>query len=230
MPKEPKPTPVRPSPLSVSTTLSTPSGPDKSKTASTAKRRPSDLSQPSSLPSSAANTPSGTPSPNLTPSAIGTKDDEVIPSLKSKEKEKEKEDEEDSEEEEDIETATDRVTILKSDQMKEHMRILLANFSEDQLQRFESYRRATFGEATIKRVLGNILQQPINKQTATVARGFCKVFVGEMVERARQVMTDWNERGPIRPQHLREAYRRYKEEENGLAPNSVAGKSTKRLF
>ncbi|KAF9918241.1 transcription initiation factor TFIID subunit 11 [Linnemannia zychae] len=96
---------------------------------------------------------------------------------------------------------------------KDELKALLDCFSEEQLQRYEVYRRSVLSRPTIKKLVGTILNQQVTQTMAFVVAGFCKVFVGEMVEKAREVMEDWGETGPIRPEHLREAQRRYKKEE-----------------
>jgi transcription initiation factor TFIID subunit 11 len=62
-----------------------------------------------------------------------------------------------------------------------------------------------------------------------VISGFAKVFVGEIVEKARDVQMLKGDEGPLQPEHLREAWRLYKEKgsRNGGVPES--GK-LKRLF
>jgi transcription initiation factor TFIID subunit 11 len=62
-----------------------------------------------------------------------------------------------------------------------------------------------------------------------VISGFAKVFVGEIVERAKEVQMLHGDEGPLAPEHLREAWRLYKERgsRNGGVPES--GK-LKKLF
>ncbi|KAF9435569.1 transcription initiation factor TFIID subunit 11 [Entomortierella beljakovae] len=97
---------------------------------------------------------------------------------------------------------------------KEELRALLDRFSDEQLQRYEVYRRSVLSKSTVKKLVGAILNQQVSPTMAFVVAGFCKVFVGEMVEKAREVMEEWGESGAIRPEHLREAQRRYKTEEH----------------
>jgi transcription initiation factor TFIID subunit 11 len=56
----------------------------------------------------------------------------------------------------------------------------------------------------------SVTNHPINDKMLIAMSGITKVFVGEVVETARTVMDEWNETGPIRPRHIREAYRRLK--------------------
>ncbi len=42
-----------------------------------------------------------------------------------------------------------------------------------------------------------------------VVSGVAKIFVGEIVEKAREIQAERGEQGPLRPNHLREAHRQY---------------------
>ncbi|KAG9319744.1 hypothetical protein KVV02_004258 [Mortierella alpina] len=99
------------------------------------------------------------------------------------------------------------------DRSKDELKALLDSFSQEQLRRYEVYRRAVLSRPTVKKLVGTILNQQVTQTMAFVVAGFSKVFVGEMVERAREVMEEWGDTGAIRPDHLREAQRRYKKEE-----------------
>lgn len=66
-------------------------------------------------------------------------------------------------------------------------------------------------------VLGNSTER-----AAIVLSGLAKMFVGELVETARERMTAAGEDGPIRPSHLRQAHRQSERE------RAVPGSSTRR--
>jgi len=132
---------------------------------------------------------------------------------KDKEKEKKEEEEQEEEEDQDIDGVYEELeeenTQLKN---KEMLKDLLNEFSEEQIQRYEVYRRSTLPKAALKRLIQSILNQSISNSMGIVVGGFSKIFIGEIVEKARDVMEDWGDEGAIRPEHLREAYRLYKEE------------------
>ena len=64
--------------------------------------------------------------------------------------------------------------------------------------------------------ISQVIQQSLGHQVSTpvaqVVAGVAKVFVGEIVEKARKVQARRGEAGPLSPDHLREAYREYQEE------------------
>uniref|UniRef100_A0A166ESU2 TAFII28-like protein domain-containing protein n=1 Tax=Daucus carota subsp. sativus TaxID=79200 RepID=A0A166ESU2_DAUCS len=102
---------------------------------------------------------------------------------------------------------------------------ILSQFTEEQMSRYESFRRSGFQKANMKRLLGSITGSPkISVPMTIVVSGIAKIYVGELVETARVVMTERNETGPIRPCHIREAYRRLKLE------GKVPKRSVPRLF
>ncbi|KAI9343436.1 TAFII28-like protein, partial [Zopfochytrium polystomum] len=88
-------------------------------------------------------------------------------------------------------------------------------FTQDELHRFEASRRSKLSKGVIKKVLQNILgmQNPSPKICIAVA-GSAKIFVGEIVALALEVMSDWGETGALTPDHLREAYLRYQQKSN----------------
>lgn len=104
------------------------------------------------------------------------------------------------------------------------MRAVLATFTSEQMSRYECYRRSGFQRANMRRLLQSVSGAPVSVPMTIVISGIAKMFVGELVEIGRIVMTERNETGPIRPTHIREAYRRLKLE------GKVPQRSRPRLF
>ncbi|OCH84845.1 TAFII28-domain-containing protein [Obba rivulosa] len=113
-------------------------------------------------------------------------------------------------------------------QSKDNLKVLMDNFSPDQYDRFEAYRRHALPKQAVRKVYSQyhptealfippqVIQQTLGQQVsqpvAQIVAGFAKVFVGEMVEKARAVQERRGETGPLSPDHLREAYRLYQHE------------------
>ncbi|KAJ3260310.1 transcription initiation factor TFIID subunit 11 [Boothiomyces macroporosus] len=144
-----------------------------------------------------------TPKPNVA-------DEELLPPPAPTEQKEEKE-----EEEEEID---DEVEAMPSKSIgREETKALLDTFDEETLNRYEAFRRAHLPKATMRKVVANLVG-PVPASVAIVVSGVGKVFVGEMVESALEIMDEWGHTGPITPEHLREAFRRY-QKERGLIKN-----------
>lgn len=102
---------------------------------------------------------------------------------------------------------------------------ILSQFTEEQMSRYESFRRSGFQKSNMKRLLTSITgSAKISIPMTIVVSGIAKMFVGELIETARMVMAERKDTGPIRPCHVREAYRRLKHE------GKIPKKSVPRLF
>lgn len=116
------------------------------------------------------------------------------------------------------------------------------NLSEEQLKRYERFRRVGLARPVMEKLMQRIFDQRVNTTSVIVAAGIAKVFVGELVEGARVVMeeeiraqlelslmeTDELEEAvitamenrPLEPFHIIESHRRMKHE-SFSAPHSL---------
>lgn len=100
-----------------------------------------------------------------------------------------------------------RAELLAEEDEKEKMQVLWSQFTEEQLNRYEMYRRSTFPKASIKRLMQSISGTSVSQNVVIAMSGIAKVFVGELVEEAIKIQARYGESGPVEPKHLREAYR-----------------------
>ncbi|KAJ1563817.1 transcription initiation factor TFIID subunit 11 [Nowakowskiella sp. JEL0078] len=121
--------------------------------------------------------------------------------------------EEDEEDEEDQHDTDDLVWVQQSDEAAAAMRYIIENMNEEQTKRYETYRRSHLPKASVKKHIQSIIGT-VPPQVPIIVAGAGKLFVGDIVERAKEVMDDWGHFGPIRPEHIREAYRKYRDESN----------------
>lgn len=150
---------------------------------------------------------------------------------KRKEDEPVDEDEEDVQQREDEEEDAEMQRRLEERRGEENARMgeLYDNFirvaTPEQLERFEHWKRSKFPRASMKRLMGDICGAS-TERGAIVLAAVAKMFVGELVESARELMTAAGETGPIQPSHLRQAHRAA--QRSGTVPSSTRGRP--RLF
>ncbi|PFH61176.1 hypothetical protein XA68_18059 [Ophiocordyceps unilateralis] len=140
------------------------------------------------------------------------------------------------EEDEKEELALEDVVARTQEQKQEEIRLramLVEAFDADQYNRYELWRAAKLSDAVVKRVVNATVSQSVPQMVSTAVKAVAKLFAGEMIEAARNVQGEWMaagevqsdvpapsggdgsepRRGPLRPDHLREAWRRYKRRE-----------------
>jgi len=84
---------------------------------------------------------------------------------------------------------------------------LLKTFTPSQMERYESYRRSNLSKPMLRKLFRAATGVNLNPNGLIILAGVSKMFVGEMVETARDVMRakGLNEYEEIKPEHLREA-------------------------
>ncbi|KAL0943170.1 uncharacterized protein CTRU02_201056 [Colletotrichum truncatum] len=150
----------------------------------------------------------------------------------------------DDDDDNDMRMALVDATARTQEQKQEEIRLramLVESFDPEQYDRYELWRAAKLTESVVKRVVNATVSQSVPPNVALAVKSVSKLFIGELIERARDVQGEWikatgekqselptpppstkdengeisqavkeDRRGPLRPDHLREAWRRYK--------------------
>ncbi|KAF2433072.1 histone-fold-containing protein [Tothia fuscella] len=118
--------------------------------------------------------------------------------------------------------------------------MLVSAFTSEQDNRYNTYRRVKLRKESVRKLTNHTLSQSVPASIITTINGYTKVLIAELVERARDVQLEWQvssttlptgtklpddapleerlrqeDRGPLLPDHLREAYRRYRKDREG---------------
>ncbi|KAH7371839.1 histone-fold-containing protein [Cadophora sp. MPI-SDFR-AT-0126] len=136
----------------------------------------------------------------------------------------------------------DMAAASHEDKAKEDKRrhILTQSFTPEQFARYEAWRSSKLADAVVRRIVNQTLSQSVPPGVILAVKSATKVFAGNLIEGARKVQTQWIEatgdrqvdlpsppaeddvppekekrRGPLLPDHLREAFRRHMLEGDG---------------
>lgn len=119
--------------------------------------------------------------------------------------------------------------------------MLLDAFTPEQQDRYDTWRRVKLRKETVRKLTNHTLSQSVPASIITTINGYTKVLISELVERARDVQLEWQaaglevqnsqtvkeeegsskdrlkpeDRGPLTPDHVREAFRRYRKDREG---------------
>ncbi|THV80928.1 hypothetical protein D6C85_08716 [Aureobasidium pullulans] len=137
-----------------------------------------------------------------------------------------------------------KLTKAAMDAEKERKAMFSTHIHPAHAEIYETWNRIHLKKEVVRRLANQTLSQSVPASVVTTINSYTKIFVGEIVDRAREVQKEWlaaaeklptddkneeafgkdgegeprvreRDRGPLLPDHLREALRRYKYDRSG---------------
>ena len=59
----------------------------------------------------------------------------------------------------------------------------------------------------------SVIGTPVSEEMVIITGGVTKLYLGEIIELAKEIQFMWGDGGPLAPCHIREAYRKIKRED-----------------
>ena len=120
------------------------------------------------------------------------------------------------------------VDLATHPELVDYARAKVQDMARVNAQRYELWNRIHLKKDVVRRLTNQTLSQSVPGTVVTAISAYTKVFAGEIVDRALQVQIEWTaarlgpeekvqerDLGPLLPDHLREAMRRYKADREG---------------
>ncbi|WEW56095.1 hypothetical protein PRK78_001530 [Emydomyces testavorans] len=74
---------------------------------------------------------------------------------------------------------------------RKNLAILIDAFNPEQSERYDFFKRAKLNKPTLRKIVNQTLSQSVPPNIITAIGGYTKIFIGEMVEKARTVQQQW---------------------------------------
>ncbi|VEU22969.1 DEKNAAC104225 [Brettanomyces naardenensis] len=110
--------------------------------------------------------------------------------------------------------------------LNDRRNLLLESMDDNQLSRYEFFRRTNLNTGNIRKFVNNVVGQNVNSNLAKIIGGVGKMFVGEIVEKAKDVQLSENHARVIEQLHYKRTLKKY---ENELQRRKTEGESTEGL-
>ena len=91
--------------------------------------------------------------------------------------------------------------------VEQKMVSIIDKLTPEELPRYECFRRSHFDRFKVRKHLKTFTDEKINEKMSIVVAGVTKLFIGELVEVARELMEARGVVGAVPPAYVREAYR-----------------------
>lgn len=69
--------------------------------------------------------------------------------------------------------------------------VLIDAFNSEQSERYDLFKRAKLNKPTLRKIVNQTLSQSVPPNVITTISGYTKIFIGEMIEKARTVQEQW---------------------------------------
>eukprot|EP00210_Caulerpa_lentillifera_P003114 g2976.t1 len=102
----------------------------------------------------------------------------------------------------------DETEGLTSKNKEKQYAAVLANLDDRELDRYEAYRRSCLPRSKMRKLLMSLSSLQVHDdKILIVICSLAKMFVGQLIQESRRLAGSVGESGPLRPEHVRKAFK-----------------------